>query len=162
MATYAEIGPHIYLGTEGGGIKVFADVAQDIRTLVNSAEDLEAVAYDSLNDRLYYSSYVTVYRTNPEGTAMEIVFNDNSLQCKSSPGGLSKIQRILPILFFIDGNIVGLAVDWITGNLYGASRGGYIFACNTNTTGPSSCITVLTSIEKFSNLALSPNDGYCA
>ena len=78
------------MGTEGGGIKVFADVAQDVRTLVNSAEDLEAVAYDSLNDRLYYSSYVTIYRTNPEGTAMEIVFNDNSLQCKSNPPAKTK------------------------------------------------------------------------
>ena len=91
-ANFAEIGPHIYLGTEGGGIKVFADVAQDIRTLVNSAEDLEAVAYDSLNDRLYYFSYVTVYRTNPEGTSMEIVFNDNSLQCESNPAALSKTE----------------------------------------------------------------------
>ena len=40
-----------YLGTDSGGIKIFSDVAQDIRTLVNSSEDLEAMAYGSLNER---------------------------------------------------------------------------------------------------------------
>ena len=56
-----------------------------MRTVVSSAEDLQAIAYDSLNDRLYYASYVTIYRTNPEGTVMEIVLNDNSAQCKYKP-----------------------------------------------------------------------------
>ena len=60
----------------------------------------------------------------------------------------------------LDGNITGLAVDWITGNLYGAGRGGYIFVCDTNTTGPLNCTTVLNSQEHFTFLALSPNDGY--
>ena len=91
------------MGTEGGGIKAFADIAQDVHTLVNNAEDLEAVAYDSLNDMLYYSSYVTVYRMNPEGTSIwrlsSMIIACNALQVQSSSvcpvqNYLFKIKRI--------------------------------------------------------------------
>ena len=60
-----------------------------------------------------------------------------------------------------DGNFYGLAVDWITGNLYGATRGGYTFVCNTSAVvEPLNCPTSLSSLDGLSRIALSPNDEY--
>ena len=59
----------------------------------------------------------------------------------------------------IDGDINGLAVDWITANVYGVSKGGYIFACNSRTAGPLSCTTIVNSPDTLIGIALSPNEG---
>ena len=63
------------------------------------------------------------------------------------------------VSFIADGDIFSLAVDFMTGNLYGASRGGYIFVCNTAITGPLNCTTILNSHDAIQGIALSPNDG---
>ena len=59
-----------------------------------------------------------------------------------------------------DGNFYALAMDWITGNLYVASRGGYIVVCSAAIPGPLNGTTIVNSRDGPSGIALSPNDGY--
>ena len=76
---HAKIAPD---ATAGGGFKAFSDVAQDIRTVISTTEDLIGSAYDPVHDRLYYCSFVSIYRTDRQGRWVEIVLNDNNEQCK--------------------------------------------------------------------------------
>ena len=61
--------------------------------------------------------------------------------------------------FTADGSMFGLAVDFITGNLYGGNNGSYIFVCSSAMTGPLNCTTILNSRDGIRGIALSPNDG---
>ena len=48
-----------------------------------------------------------------------------------------------------DGSIMGLAVDWVTGNLYGGGKNGIIFVCSLTTTAADllNCVTLLSGRE---------------
>ena len=54
----------------------------------------------------------------------------------------------------------GLALDWISGKLYGVGRAGFVFVCPTTTTGNISCTTVLSGQGALKGIALDPNSGY--
>ena len=52
-----------------------------------------------------------------------------------------------------------LTFDWITGNLYVVTATGYIYACDTWTTGSLTCVALLTGQGDVEGLALNPMDG---
>ena len=60
----------------------------------------------------------------------------------------------------VDGDINGLAFDWITGNVYAVTLGGYILACDWNTTRSFLCVSVATGLGELIGIALDPVDGY--
>lgn len=60
---------------------------------------------------------------------------------------------------FADGNLYGLALDWVTGNIYIASWGGFVLACDGRPTAPFTCATVLTGQGHLSGIALDPVAG---
>ena len=77
---------------------------------------------------------------------------------------VSNIWKLLfcPFLTFsliADGNIYGLAVDWITGNVYGGGSGGDLFVCRPVKTGEMACETLLSDQGQINGIVLDPNSG---
>ena len=58
-----------------------------------------------------------------------------------------------------DGNIESLAFDWITGNIYAVTFGGYILACDAATDRNFSCATVLSGQGSLRGITLNPVEG---
>ena len=80
----ADAPSEIYIGTNGGGIQVYSEATHDERTLVNSTEELEGIAYDWANSALYYSSHTKIYRINPHDTPIQsptVVFTTTDGKC---------------------------------------------------------------------------------
>ena len=71
----------IYFATAGGGgIKVYTEATNQVETFVESVEDLEGVAWDPAEQKLYYCSTSAIYRAEMDGTAVRTVFN--STKCE--------------------------------------------------------------------------------
>ena len=47
------------------------------------ADHISAVIYDPINNQLYFSTKQWIYRTNPEGSSVQVVFDDSI--CKFAP-----------------------------------------------------------------------------
>ena len=61
---------------------------------------------------------------------------------------------------FADRDIEGLAVDWVTGNLYGVSSG-LVFVCNAPAGSESlNCKNLLSGQVYQNGIALDPNRGF--
>lgn len=61
-----------------------------------------------------------------------------------------------------DGQIRGLAFDWITTNLYGVGWNGQVFVCipsSSSTIGWLTCADLLTGQGNLNGIALDPNNG---
>ena len=66
----------VYYVTYGEGVKVLSPRTWQVSSLVNSSEGLEGVAYDTLRNKLYWSSPYTIYRCNAsDGSNVETVFS---------------------------------------------------------------------------------------
>ena len=63
-------------------------------------------------------------------------------------------------LLCADTDMFGLALDWISGKLYGVGRTGSVFVCPTSTIGNITCTTVLSDQGVLSGIAVDPNSGY--
>ena len=52
--------------------------------IVGRAKFSPRFAYDSLNDRLYYSQWDTIYRSNPDGSDAQVVYQNQThfLRCE--------------------------------------------------------------------------------
>ena len=72
---------------------------------------------------------------------------------------LSSFQPF-PRLLCADTDMFGLALDWISGKLYGVGRTGSVFVCPTSTIGNITCTTVLSDQGVLSGIAVDPNSGY--
>ena len=59
-----------------------------------------------------------------------------------------------------DKQIQAIAMDWITGNLYGVNHAGVVFACNTEGGNPLKCATVLRDQGRLHGIAVDPAQGY--
>lgn len=65
-------------------------------------------------------------------------------------------------LFYImlpDGCLNGLAFDWVSGNVYIASSGGFILACSGRPANSFTCATVLFEEGDIQGIALDPAAG---
>ena len=83
----AESKPIIYFATWGGGIKAYS--GSQVRTIVKSNESCYAVTYDSIQKKIYWSTYEQskTYRANVDGSDVEIILNLNKskfLPCNGS------------------------------------------------------------------------------
>ena len=58
-----------------------------------------------------------------------------------------------------DGDLRGLAFDWITGNVYAVAEDGDILACDGNPGRNFSCATVLSGQGTLTGIALDPVQG---
>ena len=58
-----------------------------------------------------------------------------------------------------DGTFHGLAFDWIAGNVYLGTTGGFILACDTVRTSTLTCGTVMNNQGEVNGIALSPVAG---
>lgn len=67
---------------------------------------------------------------------------------------------ILHVFHIADGPLEDLALDWVTGNLYVATYGGNILACNAERTRAFSCFTILTGQNNTAGISLDPVQGY--
>ena len=81
-------GPFIYFTTldgeiKAGGINAYSVSTSEVRTIVSSNESCYAIAYDSIRNKIYWSTYShhTVYRSSPDGTEVELVFNVTGREC---------------------------------------------------------------------------------
>ena len=163
-----ELRNHIFYGTWGGGIKVYWEELNEVHTFIPSSEDLEGVAWDDDNQRLYYCSHSNIYRINRDGTGVQIVFSSDrcmfvsyfflfssylSYRVTVHYGSYSKIR------ISADGSFKGLALDWISGNVYAVTWDGYIIACNPRITGQLKCSAIITDQGDPNGIALNPNHG---
>ena len=66
------------------------------------------------------------------------------------------------MLLIRDGTFRGLALDWITGNLYVGTGSGNIIVCKPATAAVEQldCVNILSGQEFMHGIALNPNDGY--
>ena len=58
-----------------------------------------------------------------------------------------------------DGQIAGLAFDWITGTIYVGTVDGYILACDPTRTANLTCATVLSNQGWVYGISLNPVEG---
>ena len=63
------------------------------------------------------------------------------------------------MLTLADGTIYSLDFDWITGNIYAATEGGHILACDSSLDRNFSCTIVITAPGITKGVALNPVDG---
>ena len=72
----------IYFATNGGGIKVYSEETNDVETIFNSTDALIGVAWDAMDQQIYFSAFYSskIYRSNANGT--EVVPVLSSSTCK--------------------------------------------------------------------------------
>ena len=70
---------HIYFGTAGGGIKAYSLATSTVSTVIDSWEDLEAIAYDSTINKTYFCRWSPgqIYRANLDGREIEVLQHVN-------------------------------------------------------------------------------------
>ena len=73
--------PRIFFATRGGGIKLQSG-EYNVKTVVDSKENLNGITYDPVNQFIYYSSSDRIYRANMDGTHVVTVLD--SKECKFS------------------------------------------------------------------------------
>ena len=63
-----------------------------------------------------------------------------------------------------DAGIWAIDLDWVTGNLFGATRNGYIFVCKSTegVVGSWMCRTLLSDQGGLQGIAVNPNAGYAS
>ena len=74
----------VYFATDGGGIKAFSPVTTPVvRTVIASQDDLRGIAYDSVNNKIYYSRFNPgqVYWANIDGTRIETLTSNMNCEC---------------------------------------------------------------------------------
>ena len=64
----------IYFTTDGGGVKAYSLETSTVTTIVASTENLDGIAYDPMNQKIYYSSPTNIYRANTDGSSNELVW----------------------------------------------------------------------------------------
>ena len=72
---------------------------------------------------------------------------------------ISAITYVPPWFSIVDGKPLALAFDWITGSIYVASAGGFIWACNGRQNSPFTCAVVHEEDGRIQGLALDPIEG---
>ena len=72
----------IYFATYEGGIQAYSVATSQVNIIVNSTEGFFGIAYDSIRNLIYWSSWNKIYRANANGSGSEIVFNATA--CKFS------------------------------------------------------------------------------
>ena len=72
---------------------------------------------------------------------------------------MSTQELQLYVRYWSDELISGLALDWITGNLYGVSTRGIVFACKARVRGLMKCMVVLEGQKTLRGIALDPKNG---
>ena len=69
-----DLQPKLYFGTSQSGIKAYSDGAADAETIFDSTENLSGVAWDPVNQRLYFCSPKVIYRARYDGRYVQTVF----------------------------------------------------------------------------------------
>ena len=159
-----EYKPSIYFATYGGGLKVYSTETLETSTIVSTSENLNAVAYDSISSKVYFSSGFKIYRANEDGSNQELVLSTSRCKLieydfKSFAAEYDSQDFVVYDNIFADPQFYCLAFDWISGNLYGGTWGGYILACDTARTNNFTCATVLSGEREVDELALNPIEG---
>ena len=154
----------MYIATAREGILSYSIGTSEVDQVLSSCEIIFGIAYDSIYDKIYWSTDYKIYRGSRSIGEVEIVLSTS--QCKStfrysSPLSSNRDQLSLYILNLLaDSLFYNLDFDWIAGNLYVATWGGYILACDTNPTRPFRCATILTGRGNVVQITLNPNEGY--
>ena len=131
------------------------------------------MAWDAIGQQVYFSSWTSpgrIYRANADGS--EVVTVLNSSTCKlcshflllytvySTKVSLTALKLNLLILYLLtDVRIQGVALDFITTNLYGVTSSGYVFVCNTTSSELLNCRTLLSGHYPY-GITLDSNGGY--
>ena len=62
---------------------MYSKVTKKVETLVASTEDIEGLAWDDTDQKLYYTSENKIYRATGDGNSVQVVFN--STDCEYFP-----------------------------------------------------------------------------
>ena len=62
-----EVSPKIFFATEGRGVKGYSAFISDVRTVISSIENVEGLAWDSMNQQFYYSTAGKIHRASLKG-----------------------------------------------------------------------------------------------
>ena len=65
----------------------------------------------------------------------------------------------MQIISNTDDQFRGLAFDWVTGNVYIATWGGFVLACDGTLERNLKCVTILSGQGKLVGIALDPGQG---
>ena len=81
-AADVKLQPVIYFGTYKGGLQAYSMSASEVMNVWgNSSEIVYGVTYDSVEDKIYWSSPDWIYKGNRDGSQVETVFNTDD-ECK--------------------------------------------------------------------------------
>lgn len=85
IGSFPEFEPKIYFAAWEGGVRAYSGLNSEAKTVVNSSERIIGIVYDSIRDKIYWSTPSTcrIYRANLDGTGVETVLDTN--QCESKP-----------------------------------------------------------------------------
>lgn len=56
---------------------MYSPLTQDVRKIVDTTENIEGIAFDSKERKLYYSTDGSIYTSTPRGTNVQTVFTDS-------------------------------------------------------------------------------------
>ena len=75
---------YIYFGTAGGEIKAYSLATSTVTTIVDSVGDFKGIAYDPVNNKIYYADYgsAQIYRANIDGSGIETLQSNVDCELK--------------------------------------------------------------------------------
>ena len=145
------------------GVSAISLESNQVRMITNSSETLVGITYDSISNQLYWcSNQGALYRSGVDGTEAQNLLTIAGCKANLFQTGKLKFTSVLLNLLQLPisvGETYALAFDFISGNIYLATYGGYVLACGPGATGIFNCFTVLDGQSGALGLSLDPNEG---
>ena len=95
----------IFFTTKGGGLYACSILTDDVSLIVNSTQDIYGVAFNAMNDKLYYSTYEKIYSASEFGTDVQIAFSSTNCKLASLLTIIGSVSY-LPLCAFSFGTFV--------------------------------------------------------
>ena len=156
-----EMQPCIYFTTCERGVSAFSVETNQTNKIVESTEVLIGITYDSINNKLYFSTFYKIYPANMDKKGVDAVLNTD--ECETIFIMLTAINSWIFSSFFVFllqmELCMALPLIGSGGNMYVATWGGYVLACAAGAARTLSCYAILHGQGDIDGISLDPTEG---